>query len=318
MKTIVITGATSGIGNFILKEFIKQGCVVFAGYRNLKSKKDLESISPNVIPFKIDLSKEWTINEAIKFINEKTEKIDTLVNAAGCVCAGPMECLGVDKIKEQFEVNTFSHLRLAQGLFEKLAVSSNARIINISSMASFGVFPFVAPYCASKRALDILFNSMQIECWGKNIGKCGDKYIEESKEESENGSESDLESELIPSQNVAKTCGENNLKVISIKPGVVKTPLWEKSIETNKDVLGDDGKYQKEFDFLMKNAGKNKNKGLDPQKVAEFIVKIEGLEKPKPSYTIGFDAKCAEILSHLPQSWINFIVRKTFEKRCGL
>lgn len=272
MKIIVITGATSGIGNLLVKEFANQDCKIFAGYRNVALKKELTKISENVIPFYIDMSKKWTISDAAKFICEKADKIDTLINAAGYVVAGPMECLNVDKIKEQFEVNTFAHLDLTQKLFEKLGINGNSKIINISSMASFGVFPFVAPYCASKRALDILFNSMQVEC-------------------------------------------KENIQVISIKPGVIKTPLWEKSIEGNKDVLGEDTKYQKEFEFLMQNAQKNKEKGLDAQKVADFIVKIEGLENPKPSYTIGQDAKWAEILSHFPQSWINCIVKKSIKQR---
>lgn len=270
MKTVVITGATSGIGNLLVKEFAKQGCTVFAGYRNVKLKRELERISKNVIPFRIDMTKKWTILDAINFISEKTEKIDVLINAAGSVCAGAMECLDVDKIREQFEVNTFSHLQFTQGLFPKLA---GAKVINISSEASFGVFPFVAPYCASKRALDILFNTMQIECGG-------------------------------------------DIKVISVKPGVIKTPLWEKAIEANKDSLGDSEKYEKQFNFMVKNAQKNSEKGLNAQKVVDLVVKIEGLENPKPSYTIGLDAKMAEILSHLPQSWINGIVKKMLEKKC--
>lgn len=285
-KTIVITGATSGIGNLLVKEFIKQGCLVFAGYRNSKFKKDLEKISPNVVPFRIDMSKEWTIKEAIDFINSKTDVIDTLINAAGCVVAGPMECLSVEKIREQFEVNTFSHLQLTQGLFEAL---DGGKIINISSMASFGVFPLVASYCASKRALDILFNAMQIECGGK----C------------------DSDSE----QNTTTTCNRADIKVISVKPGVIKTPLWEKAIESNKDFLDEGSKYEKEMNFLIKNAEKNKDKGLEAQEVADFIVKIEALDNPKPSYTIGQDAKWAEILSHFPQAWINWIVKTALKER---
>lgn len=274
MKTVVITGATSGVGNELVKSFVAQGCKVFAGYRNIKFKKELKLISENVIPFYIDLSKKWTISDAVKNILEELnedDKIDTLINAAGGVVAGAMECLNIDKIREQFEINTFSHLDLTQRLYEKL---QGGKIINISSEASFGIFPFVAPYCASKRALDILFNLMEIECGG-------------------------------------------DVKVISIKPGVIKTPLWEKSIEKNKDALGENTKYEKEFNYLMKNAKKNKNKGLDSQKVADFIVKIEGLEKPKASYTIGLDAKFAEILSHFPQNWINCLVRTSLNTRMG-
>lgn len=271
-KTIVITGATSGIGNLLVKEFAKQGCIVFAGYRNTAFKKDLQEIGENVIPFRIDLSKKWTVADAVKFINEKTDKIDTLINAAGYVVAGAMECLPVDKIREQFEVNTFAQLQLAQGLFEKLEAGEGGKIINISSEASFGVFPFVAPYCASKRALDILFNSMQVEC------------------------------------------GEN-IKVISIKPGVVKTPLWEKSIEGNLDSLGGHEKYKNEAEMLMRNAQLNVHRGLDAQEVVDLIVEVEKLKNPKPSYTIGADAKGAEILSHLPQGWINWIIKQSIKQR---
>lgn len=286
MKTVVITGATSGIGNLLVKEFIKQDCIVFAGYRNVKHKKELMNISENVIPFRIDMSKDWTIQDAVKFISEKTEKIDTIINAAGCVIAGPMECLSIGKIKEQFEINTFSHVQLTQGLFSKL---EGGKIINISSMASFGLFPFIAPYCASKRALDILFNSMLIECGGK----CNIESIDEA----------------------AVSCKKANVKIISIKPGVVKTPLWEKSIENNKNSAGENANYNKEMEFLAENARENSNKGLEAQEVADFIVKIEGLEKPKSSYTIGLDAKIAEIFSRFPQGWINWIVRKSLNKR---
>lgn len=272
MKNVVITGATSGIGNLLVKDFIAQGCRVFAGYRNVKLKKELSAISKEVIPFYIDMSEKWTISAAAEFISknlEEDEKIDTLINAAGCVFAGAMECLPVDKIRAQFEINTFSHLQFTQELFPKL---TGSKVINISSMASFGLFPFIGPYCASKRALDILFNSMQIECGA-------------------------------------------DIKVISIKPGAIKTPLWDKALASNEDALCDNEKYQKEFDFLKKNAEQNNTKGLDAQKVSDFIVKIEGLEKPKSSYTIGLDAKMAEILSHLPQDLINLLVKKSLADR---
>lgn len=273
MQNVVITGATSGIGNLLVKKFVEMGYRVFAGYRNIKLKKDLTAISENVIPFRIDMSKKWSVSDAVKFILEEIseeEKINTLINVAGCVVAGAMECLNVDKIREQFEVNTFSHLELTQGLFEKL---QGSKIINISSTSSFGIYPFIAPYSASKRSLDILFNCMQLE-------------------------------------------SKDSIKVISIKPGVIKTPLWEKSIELNMDSLGENPKYEKEFAFMVQNAKKCANKGLDPQEIVDLVVKINEMENPKPSYTVGIDAKLAEILSHFPQKIINSVVKKMLEKRC--
>ena len=269
MKTVVITGATSGIGNLLVKEFVKLDYAVFAGYRNEDLKCELESISENVVPFYIDLSKKETVSAAVEFISGRTDKIDTLINCAGCVVAGAMECLNTDEIRGQFDVNTFSHLEITQGLFSKL---SGAKVINISSMASFGIFPFIGPYGASKRALDILFNSMQLECGG-------------------------------------------DLKVISIKPGVIKTPLWDKSIKNNFDSLNGSLKYEKEFEFLTRNAKKNNHKGLEAQVVVDFIVKVNELKNPKSSYTIGSDARLAEIFSKMPQDWINFLVKKGLKHR---
>lgn len=152
-----------------------------------------------------------------------------MINAAGCVAAGPVENMQISKIRRQFEVNTFSHLDFTQQL---LPLLYNSRIINISSMASFGIFPFVAPYCASKRALDILFNALEVEMQGK-------------------------------------------VKVISIKPGVIATPLWGKSVEINKDSIENDISYRKEMEFLAANALKNEKSGLAVSEVVKLIKKVD-------------------------------------------
>lgn len=271
MKTVVVTGSTSGIGNLLVKNLARLGYKIFAGYRNEAYKSDLEQISDNIIPFYIDMTKKETIAAAVRFICEKTEKIDTLFNVAGSVCAGALECLNVDKIRQQFEVNTFSHLEFTQGLFQKL---EGGKIINISSTSSFGIYPFIAPYCASKRALDILFNSLELEC-------------------------------------------KSDIRVVSIKPGAIKTPIWEKTIASNKESLGDNLKYQKEFEYMVENAQKHTDKGLDAQKVVDVILKAATSKNPKPSYVVGMDAKMAEVVSHLPQSWINSLVKKMFQIKCG-
>jgi len=254
-KVFVITGATSGIGNALVKAFADEG-TVFAGYRNENHERDLRKISSNVIPFYIDMEKKSSIRQAAAYIKSNTDRVDTLINVAGCVIAGQMAVLNPDDVRRQFEVNTFSHLDFSQRLVPIL----DGKIINISSMASFGLFPYVAPYCASKRALDILFNSMSIE---------------------------------------------SGVKVVSVKPGVIATPLWEKSIELNKNKPG--------LEFLVENARKNSKTGLDVKKVVELIKRIDTLANPKASYTIGCDAKFTEILSKLPQNWINFIVKKGLE-----
>lgn len=260
MKTIVITGSTSGIGSALLRALVKNNRV-FAGYRNEKYVNELEELG--AIPFYIDMTDRASIRQAAAFIKSETNKIDTLINVAGCVVAGAMENIDVERIEEQFQVNTLSHLDFTQKLLDLL---DGGKIINISSMASFGVFPFVAPYCASKRALDILFNSMQLEM-------------------------------------------KRNIKVISVKPGVIATPLWEKSIKINKPEINNSKGYEKEMEYMVSNAKDNQKNGLNVKKVVDLIVKIINSENPKPSYTVGVDAKMAELFSKLPQGWINYFIR---------
>lgn len=262
MKTYVITGATSGIGNSLTREFSADN-VVFAGYRNIEKRDDLEKISKNVIPFFIDMTQPESIDKAIEFITSKTEKIDTLINAAGCVVAGAVENIDVNDIRRQFEVNTFSHLQFTQGL---LPILEGGKILNISSMASYGIFPFVAPYCASKRALDILFTALEIE-----IGE--------------------------------------RVKVVSIKPGVIATPLWEKSVKENVANIADNKAYEREMKYLVANAIDNGMNGLDVGKVVELVAKVDAMKNPKPSYKVGKDAFGASVVSKLPQSLINKLVK---------
>ena len=254
MKKYVITGSTSGIGEALTKFFSEEN-IVFAGYRNLEKSEKFKSISNNIIPFYIDYSKPETILPAIDFIKNKADKIDTLINVAGCVVAGALETIPISELKRQFDVNVFGAIELSQGLIELL---ENGRIINISSMASYGIFPFISPYCASKRALDILFNSFMLE-------------------------------------------NKRGIKVISVKPGVIATPLWSKSVEENFNTLNNSIDYKNESEYLKNNAYKNEKEGLSVEKVVKIIAKIDNSKCPKSSYCVGFDSKITSIISKLPQ-----------------
>ena len=261
-KVYVVTGATSGIGKALVEK-LSGDSIVYAGYRSETKGLELKQISDNIYPFYVDYANPVTISSAISFIKSKVEKIDTLINIAGCVVAGPVENLDLNEVRRQFNVNVFGHLEMAQGLAEKM---ENGRIINVSSMASFGLFPFISPYCASKKCLDMFFNSFFIE-------------------------------------------NKRNIKVISIKPGVIKTPLWGKSIKENTDTMTNCIGYEKEMEFIAANARKNETKGLDVEEVVKVILKADSAKNPELSYTVGKDAFCAYLLSKLPQNLINKLVK---------
>ena len=261
-KTYVVTGAASGIGKELVTK-LSDNNIVFAGYRNKNHEAELKLISPNIYPFYVDYNDSETIKSASEYILSKCTKIDTLVNIAGCVIAGPVEDINIDEIRRQFNVNVFGHIELTQGI---MPILSDGKIINISSMASFGLFPFISPYCASKRCLDMFFNSLLIE-------------------------------------------NKKNIKVISIKPGVIATPLWTKSVEENSKYFDNYSDYSEEMKYVIANAQRNRTRGLSAEKVADLIIKVDRLKNPKLSYTIGADAYLAKLVSALPQKVINDIIK---------
>lgn len=274
-KYVLITGASSGIGKTTAIKLAQNGFRVFAGVRKEEDKIAVENENPNITGVFIDVTNQESIRNAFDEVKKVTDNLYALINNAGIAYAGAVECIPVESIQKQFDINVFGAIRVAQQFMPMLC---SAKIVNISSMASFGLFPFISPYCASKRALDIFFNALMLEC--KNP----------------------------------------ELKVVSIKPGVIKTKIWEKSIDVNKRVM--EGlpeksveKYRREFEYLVKNAEKNKDKGLEPEKVADLILKVLCLRNPKPSYTVGRDARAAEIFSKLPLCVTNFFTKYILKKR---
>jgi len=267
-KTIFITGASSGIGRETALRLAKDGHKVFAGVRKKIDKDEIESLNTGVKGVYIDVSNPASIDKAFWFVLKNTDKIDVLINNAGIAEASPAEFISLNRLKKQFDVNTFGAMAVMQKFMPLL---SGGRVINVSSMASYGIFPYVSAYCASKRALDILMNCFMLE-------------------------------------------NKNNIKVVSIKPAVIKTPIWEKSIKRCEDEFlklkeTDRQKYQKEFDYMKKQALIAAKTGIEPYKAAAKIIEAVLAENPKPSYNIGAGAVFADWFSKLPLPLMNFFIK---------
>lgn len=277
-KYVLITGASSGLGKAQALKLAQEGFKVFAGVRKQEDKDSLENLHENISAVFLDVTNEESILRAFEKIKETTDSLHALVNNAGIALAGPVEFMPSEVLKKQFNVNVFGAIRVAQEALPMMKNLSDARIVNISSMASYGIFPFVSPYCASKRALDMFFNSLLLEC-------------------------------KMP-----------NLKVVSIKPGVVTTPIWNKSIDATIKCFEQQyekvmAKYGKEISYISENARKNDNKGLDAKDVADLVYKVLSVKNPKLSYNIGKDSYFARLMSYLPQNLSNFLIKKGLNYR---
>ena len=267
-ETILITGASSGIGRDIAYSLAKLGYKVFAGVRRKVDKQELEGLNSNITGVYIDVTNPASIEKAFWFVMKNVNKIDVLINNAGIVCAGPVECIPVSKIKEQFDVNTFGPIMVTQRFMPLL---HSAKVINISSMAASGIFPYISMYCASKRAMDIIFNSFALE-------------------------------------------NNDNIKVISVKPASIKTPIWNKSVGKARETFSDVSeankhKYAKVLSALEKNALDNNTKGIEVRTVTNTVIKIIKSNNPKTSYNVGIAACVADIFSKFPQDFLNMLVK---------
>lgn len=275
MKNVLITGASSGIGRATANFLAEKGFKVFAGVRKEEDFESLKSENENISPIYLDVLDKESLNKAYEELKSQDIELSAIINNAGAVVAQPIECINIDDLKYQFELNTIAPVAVAQKF---LPLMNEGKIINLSSMASTGIFPYIAPYCASKRALDILFNSLSIEFKNENI------------------------------------------KVVSIKPGVINTPIWNKSISANREQLEKlpesfIEKYGRDLLCLAKSAEKNNFKTTSPQAVAKTIYKALMAKNPKLSYCVGFDSFIACDVAKLPQEWLNQIIKFQLKRK---
>ena len=260
-KNILIIGLNSELAQDTIAELKQKNWNIYA------TSRQIGLMDENVREFNLDVTNEMDfIHLKEKF---KDLKFDVILNFAGIAIAGAVEELNELELKKQFDVNFYGLLRIIKYFAPNL--EKDGRLINVSSMASYGIFPFLAPYCASKAAADILLNSYSIE---------------------------------------------NNIKVVSIRPGAVATKFWETSIELNKNTFENNNeKYKSEKEFLVKNANKNSLHATNPIYVAKKIAHIVELKNPKPVYNIGLDAKFTKLTRFLPQKLVNSLIKLVLKYR---
>jgi hypothetical protein len=124
--------------------------------------------------------------------------------------------------------------------------------------------------------------------------------------------------QTLPHINSSEIPTENKnplLRIVSIKPGVVCTPIWNKSVDAVEQSFANVSqearlKYEKELLFLAENARKNEKKGLQPQCVADAVYKALTHKNPKLSYNVGKDSCFARLMSFLPQGFCNSLIKK--------
>ncbi|MEO1167023.1 MAG: SDR family NAD(P)-dependent oxidoreductase, partial [Chloroflexota bacterium] len=156
MKSVFVTGTTSGIGLYTARHMHALGWQVFAGvYPGEDTTKLTEGIndSARLHVVDIDITNAEMVATAQAKIAQHTDKLHGLVNNAGISVSGPLEVLPLDDIRRQMEVNVIGQIAVTQAMMPMIRTATG-RIVNVASILGRLVAPFSGPYCASKFALE--------------------------------------------------------------------------------------------------------------------------------------------------------------------
>jgi NAD(P)-dependent dehydrogenase (short-subunit alcohol dehydrogenase family) len=168
MKTVFITGASSGIGKATALLFAARGWNVIAGMRNPGSH-DITEGQENIMTVRLDVSEENTIATAVAAGIQRFRSIDALVNCAGYGLAGVFEAAKMDQIRKQYEVNVFGLMSITQAVLPHMRRQGGGSIVNISSFGGIIALPFGSLYNSSKFAVEGFSEGLSHELVPLNI-----------------------------------------------------------------------------------------------------------------------------------------------------
>ncbi len=149
-EVVLITGASSGIGQATARLLAQRGFTVFGTTRNLLGPEAI----PTVEMLSLDVRLDESVNACVDAVLKRAGHLDVLVNNAGYSLVGPIEESLLEEAKAQFETNFFGVVRMIKKVLPLMREQAGGQIINISSGAGLAPLPFVGFYSASKFALE--------------------------------------------------------------------------------------------------------------------------------------------------------------------
>ena len=160
-KTILITGASSGIGFDAARTLARQGHRVYAAARRVDRMEPLKA--DGVVPIGMDVTDETSLQDGVGAVLAAEGRIDVLVNNAGYGYFGAIENVPLEEARRQLEVNVFGLARLCQLVLPAMREQGSGRIVNISSVAGKAVLLFGGWYHVSKYSVEALSDALRME-----------------------------------------------------------------------------------------------------------------------------------------------------------
>ncbi|MEM7413788.1 MAG: oxidoreductase [Myxococcota bacterium] len=160
-QTVLITGASAGIGKDAAKALIDAGYTVYAAARRLGAMDDLKSLGATTL--KMDITREEDVQAVVDQISRERGGIDILINNAGYADQGSIEDMSQEDARAIFDVNLFGLGHLTQLALPYMREKGEGRVINISSAGGRVPLPLCGWYIASKHALEGWSDSLRME-----------------------------------------------------------------------------------------------------------------------------------------------------------
>ena len=256
MKTVLITGASAGIGKATCEYLVRCGYYVFGSVRKVEDGERLKlALGPNFMPLLFDVTDPKQIEASKKLVSKHLEgqTMCALINNAGIATMGPVRYLDIDDFRRQLDIKVIGTLACTQAFLPFLGVSKKAkepkgRVINISSIlgGKIGV-PFLSGYCASKHALEGFSEALRRELMLYGI------------------------------------------KVVIVAPGTVETPLWDVLSKESKQRSYEDTEYKHSFEKSLEALNTVNKKVLPMARLTQTIKLAIEAKNPKIRYTITAD-----------------------------
>ena len=161
VKSILITGCSTGIGAHLARGLRAKGYRVFASARQAADVKKLEA--EGFESLLLDLSSSDSINSAVKALFQKTDHLYALINNGAYGQVGALEDISRVALEKQFQANFFGWHELTNLILPSMKKHNGGRVIYISSVLGFVALPFRGPYIASKFAVEGLVNTLRLE-----------------------------------------------------------------------------------------------------------------------------------------------------------
>lgn len=163
-KPILVTGASSGIGEATAILLAQKGFRVFAAARRVAKLKALEGLQGGrITPVALDVTDGASIDAAMKRITAEAGALFGLVNNAGVSVTGPAEQVSDAEWRRQFDTNVFGLMNVTRAVLPGMRAQRFGRIVNIGSVAGRIASPFMGAYAASKHAVEGLSDSLRRE-----------------------------------------------------------------------------------------------------------------------------------------------------------